>query len=102
VKVKDATQDMSQDVAHKVAENVSGAAEDGSVKVYILYVHRHFPAMADGFIEAFPDGHAALVGERGVRLSGWQKQRIAITRALLVDPRVSACAATGARRRRHI
>ena len=63
---------------------------------YLL--HHHLLAVANGLIGAFPDGDAALVGERGVRLSGGQKQRIAIAQALLVDPRVRACAATGARR----
>jgi ATP-binding cassette subfamily B protein len=39
-------------------------------------------------IAAFPDGYATVVGERGYRLSGGEKQRIAIARVLLKDPRV--------------
>jgi ATP-binding cassette subfamily B protein len=39
-------------------------------------------------IESFPDGYETLVGERGYRLSGGEKQRIAIARVLLKDPAV--------------
>src|SRR5690606_7812939 len=39
-------------------------------------------------IAAFPDGHRTTVGERGYRLSGGEKQRLAIARVLLKDPRV--------------
>lgn len=39
-------------------------------------------------IHSFPDGYDTVVGERGYRLSGGEKQRIAIARVLLKDPRV--------------
>lgn len=39
-------------------------------------------------IMSFPDGYATMVGERGYRLSGGEKQRIAIARVLLKDPPV--------------
>jgi ABC-type bacteriocin/lantibiotic exporter with double-glycine peptidase domain len=45
-------------------------------------------AQAHAFIARLPGGYGALVGERGVRLSAGQRQRIAIARALLSQPRV--------------
>ncbi|KAK0661411.1 Heavy metal tolerance protein [Lasiodiplodia hormozganensis] len=39
-------------------------------------------------IESFPDGYAARVGERGVKLSGGELQRLAIARVFLTDPRI--------------
>lgn len=40
------------------------------------------------FIAALPDGYATVVGERGYRLSGGEKQRVAIARVILKDPRI--------------
>src|SRR6186713_675988 len=37
---------------------------------------------------SFPDGYDTVVGERGYRLSGGEKQRIAIARVLVKDPAV--------------
>ena len=39
-----------------------------------------------GFIERQPDGFATRVGERGLKLSGGEKQRVAIARTLLKNP----------------
>ena len=39
-----------------------------------------------GFIDSIPDGYAARVGERGLKLSGGEKQRVAIARTLLKNP----------------
>ena len=39
-------------------------------------------------IEALPDGYRTVVGERGYRLSGGEKQRLAIARMLLKDPAI--------------
>ncbi|HBR15750.1 MAG TPA: ABC transporter ATP-binding protein [Candidatus Omnitrophica bacterium] len=45
-------------------------------------------AFADEFIASFPQGYETWVGDRGVRLSGGQIQRIALARALLRKPEV--------------
>jgi subfamily B ATP-binding cassette protein MsbA len=43
-------------------------------------------AQAHDFIATLPEGYATPVGERGVKLSGGQAQRLAIARAFLKDP----------------
>ena len=43
-------------------------------------------AHLDGFVARLPDGYETMVGERGLKVSGGEKQRIAIARALLKDP----------------
>src|SRR4051794_20695851 len=43
-------------------------------------------AAIDRFIEALPEGYGSMVGERGLKLSGGEKQRVAIARPLLKTP----------------
>jgi ATP-binding cassette subfamily B protein len=43
-------------------------------------------AAIDQFIAALPQGYESMVGERGLKLSGGEKQRVAIARTLLKDP----------------
>ncbi len=43
-------------------------------------------AQIDGFIRQLPQGYATMVGERGLKLSGGEKQRVAIARTILKGP----------------
>jgi subfamily B ATP-binding cassette protein MsbA len=45
-------------------------------------------ARVDEFAERFPNGYDTIVGERGVKVSGGQRQRLSIARALLAQPRI--------------
>jgi ATP-binding cassette, subfamily B, heavy metal transporter len=48
------------------------------------------PALAQvhDFVLRLPEGYATRVGERGLKLSGGEKQRVAIARTILKDPRI--------------
>jgi ATP-binding cassette subfamily B protein len=43
-------------------------------------------AQIGGFIDGLPEGYSAMVGERGLKLSGGEKQRVAIARTILKAP----------------
>ena len=45
-------------------------------------------ALIHDFISELPDGYQTVVGERGYRLSGGEKQRIALARVILKDPQI--------------
>ncbi|MHB8482369.1 MAG: lipid A export permease/ATP-binding protein MsbA [Nitrospiria bacterium] len=77
---------VSQDVVlfdESVKENIAYGMENVSDAEII---HAAKLAHADSFISKLPAGYETLVGERGIRLSGGEKQRLAIARALLKNP----------------
>ncbi len=45
-------------------------------------------AQVHDFVMRLPEGYDTLVGERGLKLSGGEKQRVAIARTILKDPRI--------------
>ncbi|NNJ96178.1 MAG: ABC transporter ATP-binding protein/permease [Gammaproteobacteria bacterium] len=51
-------------------------------------IHAARVANIDEFIQSLPDGYETIVGERGLKLSGGEKQRIAIARVILKNPRI--------------
>lgn len=51
-------------------------------------VHACTLAQADGFIREFPDGYDTYIDEGGTNVSGGQKQRLCIARALLKKPKI--------------
>ena len=68
-----------------IAENIA-YSKLGASRAEIISAAK--AANAHDFIMNFPDGYDMLVGERGTRLSGGEKQRISIARAILKDPRI--------------
>jgi ABC-type multidrug transport system fused ATPase/permease subunit len=71
--------------AGSVAENIAygkSSAEHAEVVAAACQAHAH------EFITALPDGYRTEIGERGSRLSGGEMQRLAIARALIVDPKL--------------
>ncbi|MGH2492206.1 MAG: ABC transporter ATP-binding protein, partial [Candidatus Limnocylindria bacterium] len=71
--------------ATTIRENIA-FGRDGTTEQEIVAAAR--AANAWEFITQLPDGLATRVGERGAQLSEGQRQRIAIARALLRDPRI--------------
>jgi len=68
--------------AASAADNIAFGREGAEPEAIIAAARA---AEAHAFIEALPDGYDTQLGERGVRMSGGQQQRIAIARALLRD-----------------
>jgi ATP-binding cassette subfamily B protein len=68
-----------------IRENIRYGRPDASEEEVVAAA---MAAQADEFIRALPDGYDSVLGQRGVNVSGGQKQRLAIARALLVKPKV--------------
>lgn len=68
-----------------IAENIAYARPDATRSEIIAAARA---AHAHEFILRLPQGYDSLVGERGQGLSGGEKQRISIARALLIDPEI--------------
>ncbi|HLO63573.1 MAG TPA: ATP-binding cassette domain-containing protein, partial [Azonexus sp.] len=66
-------------IAYNIAYGRTGASLDEVMEV-ARAAHVH------DFITSLPEGYDTAVGERGVKLSGGEKQRIAIARAMLKNP----------------
>lgn len=61
----------------------------GSANVHVEQVlHAAEVANAAGFIRRMPDAYDTMLGERGVGLSGGEKQRVSIARAVLKNPSI--------------
>ena len=58
----------------------------GATPAEIEEAARH--AQIHEFVMALPDGYQTMVGERGLKLSGGEKQRVAIARTILKNPRI--------------
>ena len=68
-------------IAYNIAYGREGATQDqieGAARA----------ARIHDFIQSLPEGYQTQVGERGLKLSGGEKQRVGIARTLLKDPRI--------------
>jgi subfamily B ATP-binding cassette protein MsbA len=71
---------------------------DGTIAENIFFAHPHATraqiieasriAHCEEFVNGFEDGYDTIVGERGVKLSGGQRQHVAIARAILAEPKI--------------
>jgi ATP-binding cassette subfamily B protein len=68
-------------IEYNIAYGRPGASH-GDVVAAARAAHIH------DFIESLPDGYRTMVGERGLKLSGGEKQRVAIARTLLKQPAI--------------
>jgi len=66
-------------------ENLLYAREDATEEEIVAACEA---ANIHEFISSLPEGYDTVVGERGYRLSGGEKQRVAIARVILKDPRI--------------
>ncbi|MQR02297.1 ABCB family ABC transporter ATP-binding protein/permease [Glaciimonas soli] len=70
---------FNDSIEYNIAYGKPGASKEEIIAV-AKAAHIH------DFIVSLPDGYASMVGERGLKLSGGEKQRVAIARTLLKNP----------------
>jgi subfamily B ATP-binding cassette protein MsbA len=66
-----------------IKANIAYGKPDASLEEIIAAAKK---ASAHDFIQHCPDGYNTIIGDRGVKISGGERQRIAIARALLKNP----------------
>jgi ATP-binding cassette subfamily B protein len=72
---------FNDSIAYNIAYGRPGASQDEIIAAAkAAYIH--------DFIVSLPDGYETTVGERGLKLSGGEKQRVAIARTLLKNPAI--------------
>jgi ATP-binding cassette subfamily B protein len=72
---------FNESIYYNIAYGRSGATEAEVKRAAEL-------SFIDSFIDSLPQGYDTLVGERGLKLSGGEKQRLAIARVLLKNPQI--------------
>ncbi len=68
-----------------IRDNIAYGAVDADMERIVSAARA---AQLHDFIQSLPDGYDTWVGERGVTLSGGEKQRLTIARTLLINPRI--------------
>ena len=68
-------------IAYNIAYGRPGASQDE-------IEHAARLAQVHDFVQRLPEGYKTRVGERGLKLSGGEKQRVAIARTILKNPRI--------------
>jgi subfamily B ATP-binding cassette protein MsbA len=70
---------FNESVANNIAYGLSNISQEKIIEVAKI-------ANAHKFIEEMPKGYETIIGERGTKISGGQRQRLSIARALLKNP----------------